>query len=197
MTEFVPAKRGDIAVFATKHSATMAFHLSGGTTHYERVRVGIVSSVSREGFVKLADSVASTGERFAKAFREIRAPQLVRRDRHRKPAAEIIAEVGDDFASLEEAREALRPFVKTDEELRLEAMPSRVREVIHRCRRGELLRKTFRSKEGGGTKILFDFHPSNATTGPDSAEAAIASGFLAPQRDGLFDEATSQTWRAA
>lgn len=75
-------------------------------------------------------------------------------------------------------------------------LPKRVLAVIERCRRGEALMKSFRNKTTGETEVVFSFHPSTRRAGTKSAEEAIASGLLQPARDGLFDDGSSQTWRA-
>lgn len=76
-------------------------------------------------------------------------------------------------------------------------LPARVRRVIERCRGGQMLCKTLRHKETGNCEVLFSFYPSEKPAPLKSSEAAIASGFLIAQQDGLFDGDSSQTWRAA
>jgi hypothetical protein len=76
-------------------------------------------------------------------------------------------------------------------------LPKRVRDVIDRCRSGQILQKAFRFKEAGETEVTFTYQPSSKRAPPKSSEAAIASGLLRPNNDGLFDDGTSQTWRAA
>lgn len=78
-----------------------------------------------------------------------------------------------------------------------ERLPQRVKRVIERCRSGATLHKFFRNKEGGNAEVLYAYEPGGKPAPPKSSEAAIASGFLRPNRDGLFDDGNSQTWRAA
>ncbi|TNC14884.1 hypothetical protein FF100_04715 [Methylobacterium terricola] len=60
-----------------------------------------------------------------------------------------------------------------------------------------MLCRTFRMKETGEGETLFAFEPSGRSCGPKSAEAAIGSGWLVPQADGLFGAESSQTFVAA
>jgi len=79
----------------------------------------------------------------------------------------------------------------------LAALPKRVQRAIISVQRGHLLCRTFRVKEDGSGETTFAFEPSGRRCGRLTAEAAIASGYLAPQADGLFGEETAQTFVAS
>lgn len=73
------------------------------------------------------------------------------------------------------------------------ALPKRVWRVIDQVRGGQKLCK-FRT---GAETIEFVLEPRAIPIAPKAANAAIASGLLRPQGDGLFGADTSQTWVAA
>jgi hypothetical protein len=75
-------------------------------------------------------------------------------------------------------------------------LPRRVQRVIKACRGGARLTKSLRLKEAGETEVTFVFEPSGRRAPVKSSQEAIASGFLVPMGDGLFDPSLSQTWRA-
>jgi len=76
-------------------------------------------------------------------------------------------------------------------------LPVRVRRIIVTLRRGHALCRTFRMKEDGSGDTTYAFEPSGRRCGAKSAEAAIASGYLSPQPDGLFGAVTAQTFVSA
>jgi hypothetical protein len=78
-----------------------------------------------------------------------------------------------------------------------EKLPQRVRNVIHKCRCGQILTKSLRMKETGETEVTFMFEPWGVRAPPKSSIEAIASGFLLPQNDGLLGPESSQTFVAA
>lgn len=77
-------------------------------------------------------------------------------------------------------------------------LPQRVRKVIDRCAGGQPLCMGFKVKTTGDLEIVWHFEPCGKAVGPDMAKAAVDSGYLEPQNDGLplGDCAFSQTWRA-
>lgn len=75
-------------------------------------------------------------------------------------------------------------------------LPQRVKHIIEQCRRGNLLMLTIVNLQGGGQEKVYTFYPVGRRRVPTiSAEEAIASGELIPNRDGLLEDA-SQTFRA-
>lgn len=76
-------------------------------------------------------------------------------------------------------------------------LPKRVQAIVDRVRAGQTLCKSLRLKETGETEVAFFFDPSNRRAGPKSAQAAVDSGLLAPNNDGLLGPESSQTWKAA
>lgn len=79
---------------------------------------------------------------------------------------------------------------------KFEKLPFHARRVIERCRKGELLIRTYRMKETGEHETLYAFEPSGRRAPERGSEVAISSGFLTPRSDGLLDEASSQTFQA-
>jgi len=77
------------------------------------------------------------------------------------------------------------------------ALPKRVRRAIEAVQSGLLLCRAYRVKEDGSGETTFAFEPSGRRCGRVTAEAAIASGYLTPQADGLLGAETAQTFRAA
>jgi hypothetical protein len=77
-------------------------------------------------------------------------------------------------------------------------MPERVRRVIDECKDNEQrLCKSFRMKNSGQVEIRYLLEPSGHPVTEKVAEAAIKTGLLVASNDGLFGEASSQTWSAA
>ena len=76
-------------------------------------------------------------------------------------------------------------------------LPFHTRRVIERCRSGERLCIQHRVKDTGEPEVLAYFEPSGKGTGAKSALNAISTEFMIPMGDGLFGDASSQTWRAA
>ena len=77
-------------------------------------------------------------------------------------------------------------------------LPKRVKAIIETMRQhGWVLCKDIRHTEAGVAEINFCLEPGGRRVGPKSAEAAVNSGLLQPNNDGLLGPETSQTWKAA
>jgi tellurite resistance protein len=77
-------------------------------------------------------------------------------------------------------------------------MPERVRRIIDQCKDNEeRLCKSFRMKNNGQVEISYLLEPSGQPVTVKTAEEAIKTGLLVASNDGLFDAASSQSWRAA
>lgn len=75
-------------------------------------------------------------------------------------------------------------------------IPKRIARVVERCQRGEVIVKTLRPGERGGSETCYVWHPSGTEAPAVTCAKAIQGGYLIPGNDGLFGAETSQTWRA-
>lgn len=77
-----------------------------------------------------------------------------------------------------------------------EHLPYYVKAVIEKCRSGQRLCRSFRTKETGDVEEIFIFEPTGKRVGQKSAAQALETGFLKPLGDGLLEIQSSQTWVA-
>ena len=109
MTTAHPARRGDLVAFSEKHTATF---LRGGTKTYETWKLGTAAKVDAAGVVeKVALHFGSKPVRITCPANRL----IIATARLTEEPAAVIAKAGDCFDSLEDLRNALRPFVKAQE----------------------------------------------------------------------------------
>jgi hypothetical protein len=75
-------------------------------------------------------------------------------------------------------------------------MSDSAKAIVERCKKGERLCKSY-CKESGRADVAFILEPSGRRVNRQTATAVIESGLLAPQGDGLFGTADSQSWGVA
>jgi hypothetical protein len=87
---------------------------------------------------------------------------------------------------------------KEDTRSEFEKLPKRVRTVVERCRRGQVLCRSYRPRAvGEGTSVLtYWYEPSGIPAPATSASEAIEKGYLAPQDAGLFSDGNAQSFIA-
>lgn len=88
---------------------------------------------------------------------------------------------------------------KEDTRSEFERLPKRVRTVVERCRRGQVLCRSYRPRAIGEDKtvLAYWFEPSGLQAPAISAAQAIEKGYLAPQDAGLFNDGNAQSFVAA
>lgn len=88
---------------------------------------------------------------------------------------------------------------KVDERSEFEKLPKRVRTVIERCQRDQVLCRSYRPRAiGEDTSVLnYWFEPSGIPAPSISATEAIEKKFLVPQDAGLFNDGNAQSFVAA
>lgn len=73
----------------------------------------------------------------------------------------------------------------------------RVMFVVEKLKAGQFLCKYQRVNRQGNPEVVYSFEPSGRLCTPGTAKAAIRSGQIKANNDGLFGEDSSQTWAAA
>ena len=111
MTDFTPAKCGDIVVIPRWFSITYASGTGRGTERQVEWNLGIVSSVTRKGRVKAADAIAPNGVRYPRYFRNPAECSVLAAERLATDPVTILTQLDGVFTSLDEVRDRLRPFV--------------------------------------------------------------------------------------
>ncbi|CAO4173259.1 hypothetical protein [Methylorubrum extorquens] len=88
---------------------------------------------------------------------------------------------------------------KEDTRSEFDRLPKRVRTLVERCRRGQVLCRSYRPRAvGEDTNVLnYWFEPSGLPAPAISATEAIERGYLAPQDAGLFSDGNAQSFIAA
>lgn len=75
-------------------------------------------------------------------------------------------------------------------------IPRRVQKLVDACRSGKTVCMSIRHSEVGDEKVYW-LEPGGAPAGEWTVRRAVDLGLLTPQRDALFVDAESQTYRAA
>lgn len=107
------AKRGDLVCIQRVDSVTYAFGSGRGTERTAVYMLAIVTSVTRDGRVKLAERPehAPWPWKLSAGGYDCHVLSAARLSR---AATEVVAELARDFATLDELRAAVRPFVKAE-----------------------------------------------------------------------------------
>ena len=117
MTEFKPAKRGDLVMVPVVSSVTYAFVSGRGTERSVSYALARVTSVTRDGMVKAAERPYPSPSPWKFAGCHVHPGMMVASaDRFARPTDEIVAEINGgldaDFASPDDLRNVLRTYLK-------------------------------------------------------------------------------------
>lgn len=107
------ARRGDLAVIPYDRSVT--YQGLRGTERQKVFRLVVVTSVSRDGFVKCADRIWPSGSRSEVPKREVERVDgtlVSPADKFDRPLADVLKRLEYEYSSLDAARAALSHFVK-------------------------------------------------------------------------------------